>query len=283
MYTIDLENQDTVELIFFPGGEPHAKVKQILDKDILIRANIRGVEDWMSLLVLLDALYREDKVVFLAMPYFPGARQDRVTSPGSPVTVEVYARALAHYVRVLYVFDLHSEQARAIIKNYIPKVIEGQLGDLPKFALPLHCDCIIVPDKGAVARAEYLRLKRYPTAQIVYCEKVRDPATGAIIGTKLPELPNVVDFILADDICDGGATFNAIADLFIKVASVNARLTLMVSHGIFSKGVDHIHPRFRRIITTDSFFFDPFQEISRVEIIPLDFMYANLAAMPAQV
>lgn len=54
--------------------------------------------------------------------------------------------------------------------------------------------------------------------------------------------------MIIDDICDGGATFLAIAGQ-VKPA----HLTLIVTHGIFSKGLDALAEKFDSIITSDSY------------------------------
>jgi ribose-phosphate pyrophosphokinase len=55
--------------------------------------------------------------------------------------------------------------------------------------------------------------------------------------------------LVVDDLCDGGATFLALAD---ALADVVADAGLYVSHGVFSKGLDALLGRYGRIITTDS-------------------------------
>jgi ribose-phosphate pyrophosphokinase len=54
--------------------------------------------------------------------------------------------------------------------------------------------------------------------------------------------------VIIDDICDGGATFLSIAE------KINAKhLTLIVTHGIFSKGFSALEKRFNEIIVSDSY------------------------------
>jgi ribose-phosphate pyrophosphokinase len=278
MQLIDLDTQDgVIETLFFPGGEPHCKLLGVTEQEVLLRANIRSWEDFGSLVVILNALYEADHTVALAMPYFPGARQDRVTHEGAPLTVEMYAEILGRYVRTLYTFDLHSEAARIIIKNEFSRVHEFQLADLPLAVLPQDIECIIVPDHGAIDRADLLHTRHYPEADIIVCTKDRDEATGKIMGMQLPKLPPYVEsFMIVDDVCDGGATFNSIATLFAENAPPKAFLDLVVSHGIFSRGVDHLHERITHITTTDSWFYDYFHEIERVSVVPVDFMYRSL-------
>ena len=71
---------------------------------------------------------------------------------------------------------------------------------------------------------------------MVYCEKIRDQATSEILSLELRSHIDLTDksVIIVDDICDGGRTFTETAKL-LKAAGTK-KVTLYVSHGIFSKG-----------------------------------------------
>jgi len=54
-----------------------------------------------------------------------------------------------------------------------------------------------------------------------------------------------------DDICDGGGTFLGLAT---ALKEKNAgKLSLIVSHGIFSKGFEELNKSFDTVFTTNSF------------------------------
>ncbi len=59
------------------------------------------------------------------------------------------------------------------------------------------------------------------------------------------------DYVIVDDICDGGATFIEIAKK-IKAADPFARIYLIVTHGIFSKHTRELAEYFENIYTTNS-------------------------------
>ena len=61
-----------------------------------------------------------------------------------------------------------------------------------------------------------------------------------------PTLWNKENFIISDDICDGGGTFFALAE-FIKNKNTNANIFLILSHGIFSQGIEKLNSQFNRI------------------------------------
>jgi phosphoribosylpyrophosphate synthetase len=61
------------------------------------------------------------------------------------------------------------------------------------------------------------------------------------------------DCIIVDDICDGGRTFIEIAK---QLPNTNS-LTLVITHGIFSKGLKELEAYFDKIITTNSLLQEP--------------------------
>ncbi len=71
----------------------------------------------------------------------------------------------------------------------------------------------------------------------------------------MPPLSEPGKYLIVDDICDGGGTFNLLAQEFEKDPVANdSELHLWVSHGIFSRGLDNISPTIKKIYTTDSFY-----------------------------
>lgn len=104
----------------FPGGEAHVVVQpdQIAGHYIWVDARVADAEEFMGLVVLLDAIRGCDPArVGLFLPYFPGARQDRRSPDGSALTVSVYARMLAgSRLDYLLVADPHSDVTLAVLE-----------------------------------------------------------------------------------------------------------------------------------------------------------------------
>jgi ribose-phosphate pyrophosphokinase len=91
-------------------------------------------------------------------------------------------------------------------------------------------DIVCYPDKGATVK--YTKLYTFPH---IFGSKVRDQATGWIMGYELPYRCDGQRVLIVDDICDGGKTFEILtADLFKNGAE---EVNLFVTHGIFSKGL----------------------------------------------
>lgn len=271
-----------IETFFFPGGEPHARIPENFG-DALLFLKPRTWNDVGVAACVLQALryqgHSKGKHVWLFCPYFPGARQDR-TDYRTPITKDIMMRILGDSIDRLYVFDMHSNTISAgrahIEQNFMPSDMLHWVTN--PFGRPLH---VIAPDAGATARAQnfadhirgYDGKRQQGLVPVIQCRKKRNFATGAFEGFKLPPLPAVGHYVVVDDICDGGGTFNLLAEEFLKdPLSADSTLSLWVSHGIFSKGVSNIHPKYRSIYTTDSWFDEVYHatdDDQRVNVVSL--------------
>lgn len=257
---IDTDNYEAsgIKLINFPGGEWHVELPKFHRRSVQIFAKIRTWNDAGKLGSVLNALNWAGHDAHLFMPYFPGARQDRV-QPGFALTTQIYAQLFAG-ASTITVVDLHSEKAAEVIKSAIGSNRLKQINPatfLNKL-IQVKPDYIISPDAGAFKRA-HDAAKALGVSEVVQCEKHRDPKTGAITGFSMPLTFKVEDdkrYLIVDDICDGGATFHSVADAINKTdkAARNASIDLYVTHGIFSRGFDQLKSKFKTIYTTDSFY-----------------------------
>lgn len=236
----------------FAGGEPHIKISDKFNQNepVTITQRINSFNDLGLICITVDALKRMGvKEIHLYIPYFPAARQDRVMIPGEPLSVKVYADIInALALASVTVFDPHSEVTPALLNNcitisnheFIKKVIE-EIGTDVK---------LISPDGGALKKI-YKVSEFLGGAEVVECSKSRDVKTGRLSGFKVyTDDLNGADCLIVDDICDGGGTFNGLAE---ALQAKNAgKLYLAISHGIFSKGFDDLSKYFEQIFTTDS-------------------------------
>lgn len=235
----------------FPGGETHLNVPEdYSDKPYYAMVKGANMDDYMALAMWSDFHYRNAtaNVRSALIPYLPGARADR----GAPFGAGVYADLLNMMdLDQIITFDTHSPVMPEFFSNIkvissshtVKNAIQGYHGNIPNDYVG-----IIAPDKGAYERAK-------ETAQVMHlplfqAEKHRDFHTGKLSGFSCEPLPDKGRLLVVDDICDGGGTFMGLAE---ATGVPRDRLTLFVSHGIFSG--DHVHQLWRhysRIITTDS-------------------------------
>lgn len=256
-----------IETMVFPGGEPHVKVPFLTEPHFFF-LKLRSWSDIGFAALLLDAVWRQRASYIrheVFIPYFPGARQDR--SDGlSPLTASVIGNMLALPWARFMTFDIHSAAARMMAGrpiNIMPSMFDDWQ---PRRKI----DYIISPDDGAKIRAGDFSDRFCGLGNtMVLCEKVREFSTGRIKEYRVPLLPGPGHYCVVDDICDGGATFNLLADAIDKDPSAkDVTLELFVSHGIFSRGLLAISPRYEHITTTDSWcHWTP--RPARLDVIPL--------------
>lgn len=235
-----------IETMFFPGGEPHVKIPNFVDQNILLFLKLRTWSDVGIAACLMDAMFSQTATHKTFIPYFPGARQDR-TDGYSPLTARMMTRILPDRA---FVFDIHSNKALRYSDNINLMPLDLDLGNQFK-----DVTGVIAPDKGAFERAHLFKHAHCrKSTTVVTCDKKRDFQSGKFLGFEMPLLEKAGRYLIVDDICDGGGTFNLFADSFKKDPfGKDSILELWVSHGIFSKGLNNIDPIISHIWTTDSF------------------------------
>lgn len=189
----------------------------------------------------LERLLPQNGVLYI--PYLPYARQDKKANNQSTFALSVFAQFLnTMYWQQVYVFDPHSDEASNAIENMI--AIPPDLSFVNKYKT------VIFPDAGAAKRYKLAVLAAGFDGRIIIGNKVRDQATGYITSYEVDREP-MGQCVVIDDLCDGGATFNILAK---SLGIGRERLTLYVSHGIFSSGLRTLKENYRKIITTRSFY-----------------------------
>lgn len=198
------------------------------------------------------ALFNSDAYIHLHIPYFPYARQDKGISNNTTFNAYVFGQFINGLgFQKITTVDVHSKMSGALIKNFenlsIKHIHEKAILDFD----PTY---IVFPDKGAKERYG----EGCPDNSLIYCEKVRDQATGNILKNhinmpKESSYPKPFDrMLIIDDICDGGATFIGVAKSFRELEP-NLTIGLFVTHGIFSKGRQHLLDNgIDKIYTTNS-------------------------------
>ena len=247
MKTIDFNKNRNVRFILFPDNQPHVIVDGIgAGEEAEVVCSITDSLKMMHLLQTANALdHLRATKKRLIIPYLMAARYDRLMQHGDSFDLEVIAGLInsCAFEKVL-LFDVHSAVSLQLINNAI-NVNNKQL--VEEYTKP---DAIVIcPDAGAAKKVgEYLNWNKN-FKEIVYCDKKRELSTGRLtLEVNEPEKCADKNCVIIDDICDGGATFLSIAGQ-IKPK----HLTLIVSHGIFSKGFAMLEKEFDEIIVSDSY------------------------------
>jgi len=231
------------KLFKFPDGQPHVQVEKDQDNVYFIECSIKSPEDLFNLCQVLDAVDGGTKLV--QINYLMGARYDRIMKEGDSFDLRVVAKILNAFEPLgVNILDPHSEVSTNLI-NKAKAIYNLSLYE----AIEVSNGVLIVPDKGASKKTEMYQYFTKGITDVVYCDKVRDiEGDGRItLVVNNPELCEGRECVIIDDICDGGGTFISIANQ-IKPS----KLSLCVTHGIFSKGLE-VLSMFDKIYCTDSF------------------------------
>ena len=245
----------------FPDGQQGITIQEVYDPkephEIISRLNNFG--DLELILCATAALKAEGvREIMLTVPYFLGARSDRKFGQGSyHYLKDVICPIInAQGYRSVAVLDPHSDVLEACIDRLVPNsnlaFVKWALEDLGYAKKPLDFT-LVAPDAGAYKKVDSIaRELKHPT-EIVTAHKRRDLQTGQILNTTVEGIDEAQQkFVIIDDICDGGRTFLGIAEA-IKSKVANAKIYLLVTHGIFSAGYSQLMNHFDGIYTTNSY------------------------------
>lgn len=243
--------------ISYPSGEPMFKLPSGFlnpkPTSILFRwPDKNGMLELMSVLMYAATRNKDGNPVdVLTIPFFPCARQDHRTFGGDELSGVASIAGLVNSAcfGTVIVTDPHSLAVELLVDRV-------QINSV-RLCLPVLNDIsyIICPDAGATKRAE--EAASFYKLPILYGRKYRSQSTGKITNYAFDEDAfylggyNNKHGLVVDDICDGGGTFNLLADC-IRNMDDDARLSLYVTHGLFTQGVDKLLEKYENIYTTDS-------------------------------
>lgn len=233
----------SIEVSRYPDGTPLVKFPSVnrVDPDAILVSH----EDFLAGMFLSDVIKDRGgpQSFSLALPFIPGARQDRINSEGDYLfTLKSVARMINdRSFRRVAVVDPHSNVAPALINRCVQYPMENLYSRLKGYKF----DGVISPDAGATKRAELAA--KVLGIPVIQAGKKRDVATGKLTGFEVPKLDFSKRYVVVDDICDGGGTF-----LGLQAESGTPYLSLFVTHGLFTKGTKILTDVFENVITTDT-------------------------------
>ena len=268
--TLNLVNPDDVlsckyEISRFPDGQQsirvieHGYTTYLSLKDqknpITIKSRLNTFQD-LELIICANQALKEIgvKSVNLYIPYCIGGRSDRKFQEGGINYIKTVIAPIinSQNFNEVRIMDPHSDVLEACISNFtkftnwgVTKMALDDINDVDNI-------CLVSPDAGAYKKV-FDVAKWFGINDIITASKVRDVATGKILRTEVPSIENHTDmkYVIVDDICDGGRTFIELAKV-IKEQKPEAKIYLVVTHGIFSAGFGELNNYFERIYTTNS-------------------------------
>ena len=262
-------NRPLAEAISSYLNLPQAKavVKRFADMEIFveIQENVRGQDVFiiqstsfpandhlMELLIIIDALRRSSAHRITAViPYFGYARQDRKSSPRTPISAKLVANLItrAGVDRVL-TLDLHAGQIQGFFDIPTDNLFAGPVlvRDI-KEHYDLRNTVVVSPDVGGVVRARALA-KRLGTP-LAIVDKRRDRPGESEVMNIIGDVKGH-SCILIDDIVNSGGTLCNAADALLAQGAKD--VTAYITHGVLSGGaVARItSSKLKSLVITDS-------------------------------
>jgi ribose-phosphate pyrophosphokinase len=249
----------------FPDGQQDVTITKFDTKvsEVIIKSSFNNFKD-LELIISTTKALRNLKVerIHLYIPYILGARSDRkFVEGGTSYLRDVIAPILnaQNYVTVTCI-DAHSDVAAACINNL--EVMDNSwfvkiaLTKQNQISLQNAVDSftLISPDAGALKKIYNLAEKVGYKRDILIASKHRDIETGKILSTNVPlnageHINN--NFLIVDDICDGGRTFIEISKAIHEMRPA-AKVSLAITHGIFSSGYYELSKHINHIYCTNS-------------------------------
>jgi ribose-phosphate pyrophosphokinase len=193
-----------------------------------------------------------NRIIDLHIPFLPYARQDKWVSNTATFNLVILADIInSLHCREVTAVDVHNPEVTTYMVNNFRNVEVTELHKL--LIAETNPDYLVFPDMGALERYAFGGTTKLPR---LICHKERNPLTGDITGHTMTYRDTNTDvtilhvnmatiakpgqrFLIVDDLCDGGATFISIANK-IKGQIPDVVIDLFVTHGIFSKGKEHL-------------------------------------------
>lgn len=265
------------ELIKFPDGEIKIRLrKDVKGKDVFLIQSTHPPLDNLWELVLMINAAKENKArkIFVILPYFGYARQNRIFQKGESISAKIIAKLLEIAgADKIFVIDIHSSLVFKFFK--IPVI---SLSALPLFEKKIKelikkdfkKLIVLAPDKGAIPLAK--KLKKRLKCKIVLCKKKRLNIKKVKISFyKGVKLENKI-VIIVDDII---ATGNTIKEAVREAKRAGAKeIYAFCTHGVFSSNFQEKIKKIpiKKLFITDTI---PQKKDEKIEIISISPLIAN--------
>lgn len=249
MNIVDLNKGQGVKTILFPDNQPHVTIEgpKGETKDYTVRCSITTAQKLLELCETAEAIdYLGGVKKVLEIPYLMGSRYDRHMVKGDSFDLKVIAKIINMLgFQKVVLFDPHSDVSLALIEN---SHTMSNKDLVMEYGIP--DSVLIIPDAGAAKKADRYREWNENITEEVFCVKHRDEEGKIKLKVIQPEKCSGKSCVVIDDICDGGRTFVEIGK---QLAPYAKDITLIVTHGIFSNGLDELKKYYHQIITSDSY------------------------------
>ena len=235
----------------FPDGEIYLRIGGRLEgEDVVVVQSTRTDEDLLELFLLEDAARQAGaRRLFVVVPYFGYARQDRSFFPGEPVSARTLCRHVELDADAVVTVDLHSSET---LKGFTKPAFEvNGTTALARLLKERPVDLLVSPDRGGVERVR--RMAEKLDKPWIGLEKKR--LDSEHVELSLPEQRTTrlegKSVVILDDVITTGVTIVEAARLLRRerVGAIIAACT----HGLFLRDAfERIKAVTNEIYTTDT-------------------------------
>jgi ribose-phosphate pyrophosphokinase len=257
----------------YPDSHTHLEINQRALENMIpwmgsveIRTRLPTMDDVFILLQAVDSLRSVCPriPINLVISYLICGRYDRPMHSGDSFDLKIITDLInAQGFDKITVLEPHSLMTtnllRATTVHPLDAVLQEELEQFKFLNEPAgtYSDvCLVAPDIGAIKRVETFAKLLGTPIPIVTCNKDRDILSGKINGVIVLN-PEAIrnNVYIYDDLCDGGRTFIEVAKELRKqhLGTIPLKITLVVTHGLFSKGYEPVIKEIDHIITTNSY------------------------------
>lgn len=231
------------------------------NQDIQIKSRLNDFRD-LELIICTNAALKNLGLtnIHLYTPYFIGGRSDRKFETGGVNYLKDVISPIinSQEFKSVTILDPHSDVIEATINRFKKennfKLVKWALTNIDNTNQARERVVLVSPDAGALKKV-FDVAQEFDINKMVIASKHRDIKTGKITHTEVPNLDSYNEenkFVIIDDICDGGRTFIELSKA-IKNIIPNAKIYLIVTHGVFSAGLKPFKGHFEKIYTTNSY------------------------------
>lgn len=215
----------------FPDGEMYVRVGGRLEgEEVVVVQSTRTDQDLVELFLLEDAVREAGaRRVFVVVPYFGYARQDRRFFPGEPISARAFSRHIEIDADVVITVDLHSAQTLAHFSK--PAYEASGIPAIARLLRERPVDLLVSPDQGGIDRARRMAQLLDKPWFALQKKRIDSEHVELSLPASLPVPIEGKQVVIVDDVITTGGTIVEAAKLLKKrdVAAISAACT----HGLF--------------------------------------------------
>jgi ribose-phosphate pyrophosphokinase len=214
----------------FPDGELYLRVGgRLEEEDVVLVQSTRTDQDLLELSLLEDAIREAGaRRLFVVIPYFGYARQDRPFFPGEPVSARVLAHLAENLADAVVTVDIHSPHTLSAFQK--PVFEASGVPAIARLLRERSVDLLVSPDKGGVERVKRMaQLLNLPWFSLDK-KRIDSERVELSLPAEKPEIEGR-NVVILDDVISTGGTIVEAARLLARQRA--GSIAAACVHGLF--------------------------------------------------